>query len=41
MGGYGSFPICAAASVLKIKFILYENNMIVGKANKYLFPFCT
>ena len=39
MGGYGSFPICAAASVLKIKFILYENNMIVGKANKYLFPF--
>ena len=39
MGGYSSFPICIAASILKIKFIIYENNLIIGKANKYLLPF--
>ena len=40
MGGYASFPICIAAAILKIKFILYENNLIVGKANKYLITVC-
>ena len=25
--------------VLKLKFIIYENNSIIGKANKYLLPF--
>ena len=39
MGGYASFPICIAASVLKIKFIIYENNLIIGKTNKLLLPF--
>ncbi len=39
MGGYASFPICIAASILKIKFLIYENNLIIGKANKYLLPF--
>ena len=39
MGGYSSFPICIAASFLKIKFIIYESNLILGKANKYLLPF--
>ena len=39
MGGYASFPICIAASILKIKFIIYENNLIIGKANKHLLPF--
>ncbi len=38
MGGYSSFPICIAASVLKIKFVIYENNLIIGRANKYLLP---
>ena len=38
MGGY-SFPICIAATILKIKFIVYENNLIIGKANSYLLPF--
>ncbi len=38
-GGYASFPICLAASILKIKFVIYENNMVIGKANKYLLPF--
>ncbi len=39
MGGYSSFPICIAASILKIKFIIYENNLIIGQANKYLLPY--
>ena len=39
MGGYSSFPVCIAAFILRIKFIIYENNLIIGKANKYLLPF--
>tara|TARA_X000001036_G_scaffold392430_1_gene391279 strand:+ start:2262 stop:3359 length:1098 start_codon:yes stop_codon:yes gene_type:complete len=39
MGGYASFPICIAASILRIKFVIYENNLILGRANKYLLPF--
>ncbi len=39
MGGYASFPICIAATFLKIKFFIYENNLIIGKANRYLLPF--
>ncbi len=39
MGGYASFPICIAASILRINFVIYENNLIIGKANKYLLPF--
>ena len=39
MGGYSSFTICVAASLLKIRYIIYENNLIIGKANKYLLPF--
>ena len=39
MGGYSSFPICIAASFLRIEFIIYENNLILGKANRYLLPF--
>ena len=39
MGGYASFPVCIAAFVLRVKFVIYENNLIAGKANKYLLPF--
>ena len=39
MGGYSSFPVCVAATILRIKFVIYENNLIIGKANKYLLPF--
>ncbi len=39
MGGYSSFPICAAAKILRIPFIIYENNLLIGKANKYLLPY--
>ena len=38
MGGYSSFPLCVAAFVLRINFVIYENNMVIGKANKYLLP---
>ena len=38
MGGYSSFPMCIAASILKIKFVVYENNLVIGKANKFLVP---
>ncbi len=39
MGGYSSFPICIAAKLLGIPFIIYENNLYIGKANKYLLPY--
>jgi len=38
MGGYSSFPVCIAAKILQIPFIIYENNLHIGKANKYLLP---
>ena len=39
MGGYSSFPVCIAAKILRIPFIIYENNLYIGKANKYLLPY--
>ena len=39
MGGYSSFPVCIAAKILRIPFIIYENNLHIGKANKYLLPY--
>ena len=39
MGGYASFPVCIAAAILRIKLVIYENNLIIGKTNKYLLPF--
>lgn len=39
MGGYSSFPVCIAAKIIGIPFIIYENNLILGKTNKYLLPF--
>ena len=39
MGGYSSFPICVAAKILRIPFIIYENNLHIGKANRYLLPY--
>ena len=38
MGGYASFPICIAAKILRIPFIIYESNLCIGKTNKYLLP---
>ena len=38
-GGYVSFPMCFAAKFFNIPVVIYENNMILGRANKYLSPF--
>ena len=38
MGGYSSFPVCVAGYFLKIPIIIYENNLIIGRANKFLLP---
>ena len=38
MGGYSSFPVCLAAYILRIPFIIYENNLVIGRANKFLLP---
>ena len=39
MGGYSSFPVCIAAKILRIPFIIYENNLFIGKANRFLLPY--
>ena len=38
-GGYVSFPISFASRFFNLPLIIYENNMILGRANKYLSPF--
>ena len=38
MGGYASFSVCLAAYFLKIPIIIYENNLVIGRANKLLLP---
>ena len=39
-GGYMSVAICLAAQILNIKIYLFEPNMVIGKANKFLVKFC-
>jgi UDP-N-acetylglucosamine--N-acetylmuramyl-(pentapeptide) pyrophosphoryl-undecaprenol N-acetylglucosamine transferase len=41
MGGHASFPLCLAAKTLNIPFIIYENNLLIGKSNRYLMPLAT
>ena len=41
MGGHASFPVCLAAKTLNIPFIIYENNIQIGKSNMYLLPFAS
>ena len=38
-GGYVSFPISFASRFFKLPLIIYENNIIIGRANKYLLSF--
>jgi len=38
-GGYVSFPICFASIFFKIPLIIYENNVVLGRTNKYLSRF--
>ena len=40
-GGYMSVPICLAAKMLNVKIYLFEPNMVIGRANKFLIKFCT
>tara|TARA_B100000700_G_scaffold141113_1_gene157097 strand:- start:142 stop:1221 length:1080 start_codon:yes stop_codon:yes gene_type:complete len=35
-GGYVSFPICFASKFFNLPLVIYENNMVLGRANKYL-----
>ena len=35
-----SLPLCLAAKILKIKIMLLEPNMIIGRANKFFLNFC-
>ena len=35
-GGYVSFPICFASVFLNYPLIIYENNMVLGRSNKFL-----
>ena len=41
MGGHASFPFCLAAKTLNIPFVIYENNLLLGKSNRYLMPFAS
>ncbi len=38
-GGYMSVPICIAAKMLNITIYLFEPNMVIGRANKFLAKF--
>ena len=35
-----SVPICIAARFLNIKIYLFEPNIVIGKANKFLLKYC-
>ena len=37
-GGYVSFPISFASRFFKSPLIIYENNLVLGRANKFLLP---
>ncbi|MBP37672.1 MAG: hypothetical protein CMI83_03965 [Candidatus Pelagibacter sp.] len=38
-GGYVSFPISFASRFFNLPLVLYENNMVLGRTNKYLSSF--
>ena len=37
-GGYGAFPVVLAASILRRPTLIHEQNVIPGKANRFLSP---
>ena len=41
LGGYVSFPISFASKFFNLPLIIYENNIVMGRANKYLSVFST
>jgi len=38
-GGYVSFPISYASKFFKLPLVIYENNLVLGRTNRYLLPF--
>jgi len=40
LGGYMSFTTCLAAKILNRKIYIFEPNLVIGKANKFLLKFC-
>ena len=36
LGGYVSFPISFISQFLGVPLVIYENNLVLGRANKYL-----
>tara|TARA_Y100000590_G_scaffold275517_1_gene309361 strand:+ start:3071 stop:4156 length:1086 start_codon:yes stop_codon:yes gene_type:complete len=38
MGGYSSFAVCLSAYLLKIPILIYENNLVIGRTNRFLLP---
>ena len=38
VGGYSSFAACLASYFLRIPILLYEPNLVIGRANKLLLP---
>ena len=39
-GGYMSLPVCIAAKILNCKIILFEPNIVIGRANRFLLKTC-
>ena len=38
-GGYVSFPISIVSKFFKLPLIIYENNLVLGRTNKYLLKY--
>jgi len=38
LGGYVSFPVSFASKFFKVPLVIYENNMVLGRANEKLLP---
>ena len=38
-GGYVSFPIAFVSKIFNIPLVIYDNNVVLGRTNKYLLPF--
>ena len=36
LGGYASFPLCFTSKLINLPLFIYENNMVLGRANRYL-----
>ena len=38
VGGYSSFAVCLSAYLLRIPILIYEPNLVIGRANRFLLP---